>query len=100
MTPLMIIVGMFLAVAPTRAPIQPRTAPLIKNHRRPKMSASLPLTVTITAATKFHLRQGQFQFADSFVEDNSRNSNPDIVFVWSYVGVNESQDCGWHDERE
>lgn len=35
--------------------MQPSAAPVMRNQRLPKMSASRPLMVTITAATRFHL---------------------------------------------
>lgn len=35
--------------------MQPRAAPVMRNQRRPKMSARRPEMVTITAATRFHL---------------------------------------------
>jgi hypothetical protein len=96
------MVGIFFAVAPTNAPIQPRIAPLIKNQRRPKISASLPLTVTTTAATRFHLGQqvSLDHVADQMTKGNSRNSDPDIILVWSYVGIDKGQDCRWHHECE
>lgn len=55
-TPLAIDWLMELDVAPTMPPTVEMAPPTMRNHRRPKISANRPLTVTTTAATRFQLQ--------------------------------------------